>query len=451
MNMISRPATTSTLPPIVHPLVTRYLEHHQQKLMPLTLQFGCGLHILFPEIAEDTFAKMRATFEERGLEYQIHYAAKVNRSNAFIDAALKTGCGLDLASLKELEDALSRGASGTDLCLSGPFKCDHTISLASRSGALLTVDSMEELIRLSQGNWGPLRILLRWSGETKRLSRFGLSKEQLTEAFRLCGAAKMLTLHGLSFHLSGYNLEDRACSIETSIELITSNRIHFADNLIVNMGGGLPIRYMEAKDWLEVQKLTPESFWHGKKALGTYPAFSDTAGKDALAAILDWPCQVTPNETITDLARRTGIKLIVEPGRAALDQAGISVFPVVSTKRLDHNRLSVCLLGNSLSLSERWFNCEIMTDPILLTVGCKEKKNFRDDLCLLSGASCLEDDVFSWRWMNLRATPAPGDQVVFINTAPYQMDFAETAIHRASLPVKIVITDASTFEWKVEK
>lgn len=438
------------LPALRHPLVEACLTTRIQELQEIVERYGRPVHVLLPEIAKERLRAMQSVLQDRGLAFQIHYAAKVNRSDIFIAAALETGCGIDLASYEEFTAALSQGAAGEDLCLSGPFKCDRALTLAARSGALVTVDSLEELQRLIDmdfGGRGPCRVLLRWSGVTTRISRFGLTRDQITEAIVRCKATANISLHGLSFHLGGYDIEERAVSLEDSVSIIAEHSDAFAVPRIVNIGGGLPIRYAAKETWEVAKHLTASAFWPGKRAGSIYPCCQDVVGDQALAAILDCPSRVVANTSIADFVRNSGVKVLVEPGRAALDQAAFSMFPVASTKRLSEVRQTVCLKGNSLSLSERWFDCEVMTDPVLLSALGEERTAEPTHACLLHGASCLEDDVFSWRWINFPRDPVQGDVIAFVNTAPYQMDFAETAIHRAELPARIVLSDAENFEW----
>ncbi len=263
------------------------------------------------------------------------------------------------------------------------------------------------LINLNFGDQKPYRILLRWSGVTTRISRFGLTRDQVTEAVARCQAAANICLHGLSFHLGGYDIEERAVSLEDSISLIGEHSDAFAAPKIVNIGGGLPISYAAEETWETAKHLAVSAFWPGKRAGSTYPCYHDVVGAHALAAILDHPSRRDANTSVGDTARNTGVKILVEPGRAALDQAAFSMFPVASTKRLSELRQAVCLKGNSLSLSERWFDCEVMTDPVLLTQHGERRQEEPKLASLLHGASCLEDDVFSWRWINLSKNPVP--------------------------------------------
>ena len=62
------------------------------------------------------------------------------------------------------------------------------------------------------------------------------------------------------------------------------------------------------------------------------------------------------------------ISLYLEPGRAHLDGAGMSVFPMQGFKRNDEHGI-VTMAGLSMSLSEQWKGSEYLPTPILVQRG----------------------------------------------------------------------------------
>ncbi len=94
--------------------------------------------------------------------------------------------------------------------------------------------------------------------------------------------------------------------------------------------------------------------------------------------------------------------------------------------------------GTSLSLSEQWFNSEFLPDPILLPRDTRRPQARRSRACV-AGASCLECDMLTWRKVAFPMRPQPGDLLVYVNTAGYQMDSNESPFHELPLPPKIVV------------
>lgn len=314
---------------------------------------------------------MKEVTDVRGLSAQFLYAVKVNRSNVFIKEAINNNFGLDVASINELRDALSAGANTKDICLSGPSKCKESIDIAGMVGCLISIDSLDELKLICSHTIKepkePFRILLRWVGRTNNNSRFGLSEEQLGEALALCVGNKYVSLCGLHFHISGYNIKERAESLDASLDFIRLNKNNIVTPAIVNIGGGLPVCYVDQNVWNNIEQKPPNiSYWPNKGAGHLYPGWSPFAKHSALAEIFDYPT-ATGDQSIADRVRNMGVQLLVEPGRSSLDQAAVSIFRIKGTKEIKPSHYSIVLDGNSLSLSERWFDCEILSGPILLT------------------------------------------------------------------------------------
>jgi diaminopimelate decarboxylase len=57
----------------------------------------------------------------------------------------------------------------------------------------------------------------------------------------------------------------------------------------------------------------------------------------------------------------------------------------------------------------------------------------------VAGASCLECDLLTWRKVAFPVRPQPGDLLVYVNTAGYQMDSNESPFHDLPLPPKVVV------------
>jgi diaminopimelate decarboxylase len=117
---------------------------------------------------------------------------------------------------------------------------------------------------------------------------------------------------------------------------------------------------------------------------------------------------------------------------------------VKSTKTIDRDNL-IFVDGNINHLSEQWFDSDFMVDPILKEKS-PQKNKLQIFLAAISGNLCLESDMIAWRKINFQKKPLPGDLLVFINTAGYQMDSNESTFHCIPLPPKINVIK-SKGEW----
>nr|WP_223245141.1 Y4yA family PLP-dependent enzyme [Streptomyces sp. CBMA156] len=433
-----------TLPAHPDPLADRI--HDSGLLHELAHGLRGPFHYLLPERFDANLAAFRAALADAGVEGRVHYAKKANKASVYVERCAAAGAGVDVASLGELRDALGHGVRGEDLVVTGPAKSPELLLVAARQGALIAVDALDELERLpGLGGDRPVRVLLRRYPQDQPRSRFGLDDAQLHEALRRCAAAgDAVRMEGFSFHLSGYAIQPRADLAGELVELCLKARASGLRADRISIGGGFPVDYVAADAWDTFLAGQGPGHYHGEKAFAAgdfYPYHSPVAGADALRAIL----AASPGGSGPSLAerlRRAGVLLLLEPGRALLDRAGSSVFPVQGVKdRAGYGIVTVD--GTSLSLSEQWFNSEYLPDPVLLrdrsqgTAG--DEPTDRPYPACVGGASCLDSDLLTWRKIAFPARPRVGDLLVYPNTAGYQMDSNESPFHELPLPPKVVV------------
>ncbi|WXL24102.1 alanine racemase [Ectopseudomonas mendocina] len=436
LGRVSPPTVSKPLPAHQHPLIGRLLGEHHRRLNELVQGLGSPLHVVLPQVFDENLARMQRVLDTHHLQSTILFAKKANKADCFARAAAERHSGIDVASSGELSKALSAGVRGDRIGLSGPDKPERLLKEALLHGCLISVDSVNELQRLTliAANLNQrARTLLRWRPESEAKSRFGHSEEELNQSVLLCLAnPSTIELQGFSFHLSGYGLAERATCTSRAIDLclqaralglVTCNR--------VDIGGGLPVQYVSAQHWNRFLQHDHRTHYHANKSFsGFYPYGSEIAGANALEALLQAPTQ---QGSLAHKLRHNGIHLIIEPGRALLDQAGLTLFNILGSKqRSDYSIITV--EGSSLSLSEQWFNSEYLPDPVLLGEPCGSAFN-----ACVGGSTCLDSDMVSWRKVPFSRPVLPGEKLVYINTAGYQMDSNESAFHDAAIPRKVVI------------
>ena len=147
-------------------------------------------------------------------------------------------------------------------------------------------------------------------------------------------------------------------------------------------------------------------------------------------------------------------RLMLEPGRALLDQAGFTVFAVQGVKDLDGYGI-VTVNGTSFSVSEQWFASEFLPDPELLPAEREPSAPLAAHVpyrACVGGASCLDSDMVTWRKVAFPRRPEIGDLLLYPNTAGYQMDSNESPFHELPLPPKLVVTlDGARPHWRVDR
>lgn len=424
-------------------------------LLPeLAHAFGGPFHFLLP----DAFtANLHAMQGELGPDGFVYYAKKANKAAVFVEQAAAHGAGVDVASVAELREALGHGVRGEHLMVTGPAKAPGLLQLALAHGALTAVDSLDELDAVITsalaGPVRPARVLLRALPPTQPDSRFGLTAAELGTALERCvQAGRALRMEGFSFHLSGYDLGTRADLAARLVELCRRAReLGLADAGSISIGGGLPVSYTDADSWRTFLDTQRPGHYHARKSFDSfYPYHSPQAGAAALAALLRARPSGAPGSTLAQLLADSGVKLLLEPGRALLDRAGATVFTVQGVKDRDGYQL-LTVDGTSLSLSEQWFNSEYAPDPLLIP---RQVIDVHGEFpASVGAATCLESDMLTWRKIAFPQRPRAGDLLLYPNTAGYQMDSNESSFHDLPLPPKVVVdrTELPRPRWRLDR
>ena len=433
---------TPSLPARSRPWSARLLED-PRTLGRMVQQAGGPFHVLHPATFGENVRAFQSALLGAGVDGQVMYGKKANKSSCWLAACVDTGAGVDVASAQELVHSLAHGVRGEDLVVTGAAKSTELLWLAIRHRALVAVDALDELARLTAlaRSTGRARVLLRVVPPAEPDTRFGLAAGELDTALqRIADTGGAVEMCGFSFHLSGYDAAPRA---ELAAELVRRcaaerARGHRADT--ISIGGGFAVSYVEARAWDEFLARHDEGLYHaGRRPDRFYPYHQEPAGADMLAAILAHRSGEGP--PLADVLARTGVRLLLEPGRALLDGAGLTVFgvqgfkPRGGTEPDGRARGIVTVDGLSMSVSEQWKGSEFLPDPELWPrAGIVEPV-----AACVGGASCMEYDMLTWRRVPFPRSPQPGDLLVYPNTAGYQMDKNESEFHQLPLPVRFVV------------
>ncbi|MBP0596149.1 hypothetical protein J8I87_42435 [Paraburkholderia sp. LEh10] len=411
------------------------LSNSQSELEAWVDGFGSPLHIVFPYQANKNYVQWQKELGKVYSDCHVQFALKACKSRSLLRAFAAAGAGADVSSSEEMASAFMNLVPGARMSMTGPAKSNYEVSLCIRHDVAIHVDSTEELMRilaLADTAGTVDRLFLRARPKSDPGSRFGMSTEQLIACLPLLRKAKVKRV-GVSFHINDYKAETRTEELRSGIAFL--RRIS-AEGLVpggIDIGGGYPVRYLETFD--------PVAYghgvhWKGMARHGEYPYAPELAGADHAAAVIQ--------AALADRADRSFLEdhrlpILLQPGRSLLDQCGISAFGVIDIKHLGNSRYAVVLDGMSFSVSETWFGADFVPAPIIL----RRKKQAptaatpKNALYFLVGRSCLESDVIRWRGLTIEGGIVPGDLVIFINTAGYQMDSNESSFHRIPLPKKI--------------
>jgi diaminopimelate decarboxylase len=241
-------------------------------------------------------------------EALVVYGTKAFPNVALMRLLAAEGLGADVSTRGELEFALRAGVPADRLVFHGNNKSDEELHAAAAVGALVVLDSLEEVGRAREA--GVHTVLVRLTpgieAETHHAirtahaeSKFGLGADDAVGAVRDAIRAG-LDVAGLHVHI-GSQLKRTSESL-LAVERLVDVAEHCRDELgwtprIFNLGGGLAVRY----------------------SLGSaVPDPASFAGELVTHLRAQWP----------DPAR-----LILEPGRSLVGQAGLTLYEIGGVKR----------------------------------------------------------------------------------------------------------------------
>ncbi|SET26145.1 diaminopimelate decarboxylase [Variovorax sp. OV084] len=276
----------------------------------LAREHGTPLFVYSKQWMLDALAAYQRGFE--GRDALICYAMKANSSLGVLRVFAEAGCGFDIVSGGELARVLAVGADPKKIIFSGVGKTRAEMREALAAGiACFNVESEAELdvlneVAVAEGKRAPISIRINPNVDPKthpyistglKGNKFGIAHDRAVEAYRHAARLPGLEVVGIDCHIGSQITEaspyldacDRVLDLVEAIEA-AGVPIHHLD-----FGGGLGIDYN-----------------------GEVPPKADALWQQLLAK-LD--------------ARGFGQrKLVIEPGRSLVGNAGVCVTEVLYTK-----------------------------------------------------------------------------------------------------------------------
>jgi diaminopimelate decarboxylase len=246
----------------------------------------------------ETFKRFQAGL--LGHEHLICFAVKANPSLAILNLFARLGAGFDIVSGGELARVLAAGGDPKKVVFSGVGKSHNEILAALEAGILcFNVESINELHRIQQvaaeiGKIAPVSLRVNPNVDAKthpyistglKNNKFGVAFEDALDLYQQAAGMPNIVVHGVDCHIGSQITElspflDALDKVLGLVDALAERDIHIQH---IDVGGGVGITYSDE---------TPPDF-------ATYTA-----------AIMQ------------KLAGR-GMKVLFEPGRALVGNAGI--------------------------------------------------------------------------------------------------------------------------------
>lgn len=374
-------------------------------------EFGTPLVVY----CEDTLRKRARAHLEAAPAAVTLYGSKAFPNVALLALFAELGLGADVSTLGELELAVRAGVPAERIVVHGNNKSDEELRRAAEFDAwLVALDAPDEVERAAAA--GVRRVLVRVTPGIDpdthdaiktghRGSKFGLPPE---EALQVIARARDrgLDVQGLHVHLGSQLLD--VSPARFSVDWLAGFAAECRSELgwtpaVVDAGGGLGIRYVET---------------------------------DSAPSILDFVRTIVERvERAWSLHALPEPKVVLEPGRSLVGEAGVTLYRVGAVKRTSETSTYVAVDGGMSDnprpqLYEARFTCTLAS----------RIEDAPDGVYTVCGKHCESGDVLVER----ASLPEPrrGDLLAVPATGAYTLAMASN-YNAVPRPAAVLVSDGS--------
>jgi diaminopimelate decarboxylase len=301
--------------------------------------YGTPTYVYSAATIADNYTRLAGSLN--GIDVRVCYAVKANSNLAVIRHLSNLGSAFDIVSGGELRRVQAAGGSVKESVFAGVGKTDAEIRLALEAGIFsFHIESEPELVRINHvagkvGVKAPIAIRVNPDVDAKThakittgtsANKFGIPLKQAGAAFEAASKYPHISIRGIQTHIGSQITEVRPFveTLEKLGPLAEDLKQRYGISYI-SIGGGIGVVYRDALasgpfSWWETQAEDKRPF--------TPEAYGATLAP-ALAAI--------------------GLKVLLEPGRSMVANAGVLLSRVEYLKRgLGKNFLIVDAAMNDL-------------------------------------------------------------------------------------------------------
>ena len=288
----------------------------------LARKFGTPLYVYSQRTLTEHFQKLDRALAP--LDHLVCFAMKANSNLSVLRVLAGLGSGFDIVSGGELQRVIAAGGDPRRCVFAGVGKTEAEIEFALRRGIYsFNAESEPELLRINRvaarlKKIAPVAVRVNPGVDAHTHAKittgtyenkFGVQFEQVEGVYARAGKLKNLRLRGLQMHIGSQITETAPFEQAVKKVLPLVQKLKAKHGLeFFSLGGGLGIVYEPAL------------------ASGTAAWWKTAPAKDIL----------TPQKYAARLApllRTLGLKILIEPGRFIVGNAGILVTRVEYVKR----------------------------------------------------------------------------------------------------------------------
>jgi diaminopimelate decarboxylase len=285
-------------------------------LTDIASTYGTPCYVYSRQALETAFAAFKAGFS--GTDHLVCFAVKANPSLAILNLFARMGAGFDIVSGGELARVLAAGGDPAKVVFSGVGKTADELRAALNAGIFcFNVESAAELERLNlvageMGKRAPVSLRVNPNVDAKthpyistglKNNKFGVAYEDAFSLYQRAAAMSNIAVHGVDCHIGSQLTElspflDAFDRVLALVDQLEAAGIHIQH---IDAGGGIGIRYQDE---------TPPDFAEYAQAM------------------------------LQKLGNRK-VKLVFEPGRALVGNAGLLLTKVEYLKHTETKNFAI--------------------------------------------------------------------------------------------------------------
>lgn len=337
-------------------------------------EHGSPLFVFSEATLRRTISEARRAFEVRYPKVRFGWSYKTNYLDAICRVFHQEGAWAEVVSDHEYAMARRLGVPGDQILFNGPYKPRQAIERAFREGAQVNLNGLDELYLAEQvagelGRVVDVGIRLNMdTGFTPAWSRFGFSLDngEAWSALQRMHLGGKLRLTGLHSHIGTFVLDPRAYGVQVRKLADFARRAGELGYQIesIDVGGGFASR-----------NTLHQQYAPGEESNPSFDDYAETVTRAMLDA--DFPHDAPPT-------------LVLETGRALVDEAGTLLTTVVGNGRLPSGMRSMVVdAGVNLLFTSFWYKHRVL--PTRESQGIPEETALYGPLCM--NIDCLRPSV----------------------------------------------------------
>jgi diaminopimelate decarboxylase len=293
-------------------------------LEKLASQHGTPLYVYSAKTIRDHYRRLDEALA--GLDHRVCFAMKANSNLAVLDLLAREGAGFDIVSGGELFRVLKAGGRADACTFAGVGKTREEIEYALEQGVYsFNVESEPELEFINEvagamGKKAPVALRVnpdvdaqthKYISTGKSHNKFGIGIDRILGVYAEAAKLPHLKIRGIQTHIGSQILETKpfvealAKLVPIAEELKSLYGIEF-----FSIGGGVGIIYHGT-----LESGAPDWWKRAEADGGKRIAFDDYA------------------QAVVPLLKPLGLKILLEPGRSLVGNAGALLASVVYVKR----------------------------------------------------------------------------------------------------------------------